>query len=109
MLLLDCRPPFLATLISVSCRPKKVGYDDELRSAMLYVFGSSIVCDSLQIAKEVKAPEISAEVSLCITRNSSSLYSDTETCPLGDFARGNCALAASPMRSSNMSNPKVLD
>lgn len=30
-----------------------MGYEDELRGAMSYVFGSSIVCDSLQIAKEV--------------------------------------------------------
>ncbi|CAM9477580.1 unnamed protein product, partial [Ectocarpus sp. 6 AP-2014] len=38
---------------TASCAIELVGYDDELRGAMSYVFGSSIVCDSLQIAKEV--------------------------------------------------------
>ncbi|CAM9963257.1 unnamed protein product, partial [Hapterophycus canaliculatus] len=38
---------------NASCAVELVGYDEELRSAMLYVFGSNIVCDSLQIAKEV--------------------------------------------------------
>ncbi|CAM9426844.1 unnamed protein product, partial [Ectocarpus sp. 12 AP-2014] len=38
---------------TASCAIELVGYDDELRGAMSYVFGSSIVCDSLQTAKEV--------------------------------------------------------
>ena len=28
-----------------------VGYEDELRAAMEYVFGSTLVCDSLPLAK----------------------------------------------------------
>eukprot|EP00903_Cladosiphon_okamuranus_P020312 g18637.t1 len=38
---------------NASCAIELVGYEDELRGAMSYVFGSSIVCDSLDIAKEV--------------------------------------------------------
>lgn len=30
-----------------------VGYDDELRPAMEYVFGSTLVCDTLENAKKV--------------------------------------------------------
>lgn len=31
----------------------QVGYERELREAMSYVFGSTIICDSLEIAKQV--------------------------------------------------------
>lgn len=30
-----------------------VGYEDELRAAMEYVFGSTLVCDSLPLAKSL--------------------------------------------------------
>ncbi|CAM9448409.1 unnamed protein product, partial [Laminaria digitata] len=36
-----------------TCAIELVGYDNELRGVMSYVFGSSIVCDSLDIAKQV--------------------------------------------------------
>ena len=35
-----------------------VGYDDELRPAMEYVFGSTMVCDSLDSAKKVRVVDI---------------------------------------------------
>ncbi|CAM9911302.1 unnamed protein product [Pylaiella littoralis] len=38
---------------NASCAIELVGYEDDLRGAMSYVFGSSIVCDSLDVAKEV--------------------------------------------------------
>ena len=31
-----------------------VGYEEELRPAMTYVFGSTFICDTLQIAKQVR-------------------------------------------------------
>ena len=31
-----------------------VGYEEELRPAMAYVFGSTFICDTLQIAKQVQ-------------------------------------------------------
>ena len=34
-----------------------MGYDHELRGAMLHVFGSSLVCDTLEVAKEVGVVE----------------------------------------------------
>ncbi len=30
-----------------------VGYEDELRPAMVYVFGSTLICDTLESAKKV--------------------------------------------------------
>lgn len=41
---------------------RQVGYDNELRGAMSYVFGSSIVCDSLDIAKQVQAVSVSSSL-----------------------------------------------
>lgn len=39
-----------------------MGYDNELRGAMSYVFGSSIVCDSLDIAKQVQAVSVGSSL-----------------------------------------------
>lgn len=41
---------------------RQVGYDNELRGAMSYVFGSSIVCDSLDIAKQVQAVSVGSSL-----------------------------------------------
>ena len=40
-----------------------VGYEDELRPAMEYVFGSSFICDTIENAKKVKAHYFIGEIS----------------------------------------------
>ncbi len=39
-----------------------VGYEDELRPAMVYVFGSTLICDTLESAKKVVTVCLSQEV-----------------------------------------------
>ncbi len=39
-----------------------VGYEDELRPAMEYVFGSSFICDSIESAKKVEQHGITSLV-----------------------------------------------
>ena len=36
-----------------------VGYEEDLRPAMAFVFGSTFVCDTLKIAKQVLSPRSS--------------------------------------------------
>lgn len=38
-----------------------VGYEDELRPAMAYVFGSTLICDTLDSAKKVQCSPGSKE------------------------------------------------
>ena len=41
-----------------------IGYEDELRPAMEYVFGSTFVCDTLEDAKKVCINKINTVISL---------------------------------------------